>query len=580
MKVVVFALHSGMWDHAFPEAVIAESLAKQGHDITYVTCNQTLSGFCTVMTAYGLSDRANHTEKTRVCQACVRCAYLIVKQFKFKNYSINSKLSETDNIQAQKLLSKLSQENLIDFEIEGIFIGKITLYQMLLEYKKNSINFNENEWDRVVIELNNSIKTFFAGKRIIEDEKPDAVIVYNSLYSVNHIFCKLCEKWGIKTYFLHAGGNLATRLETMILASNDGFQYYRELIKKWHEFKNIPCSEKLIASVKGHLLSVMQASTLFSYSVSVKENNINIRDYFSIPKHKKVILAAMSSNDERYAAELVGVFKQPNNLLFPDQNQWLTSVIQYVKNREDLFLIIRVHPREFANRRESVISENYHELKKILDNLPSNVKVNWPSDQISLYQLAHDIELCLNSWSSAGKELSALGIPVLIYSKELQVYPHDINYVGETEFEYYAMFEKALDDGWSFELIRKAFRWYAFEYFITTLNISDSYKDRSPNFIYRVANRLLRMIHQDLPKRIDCIKRADQLKEGQRLYEIVAHKNGSILDILSTDSFDNVDIVEETKHLKNHLKDIFKVINNNNIESRLLNNASSVFEIS
>src|SRR5690606_15999567 len=143
-------------------------------------------------------------------------------------------------------------------------IGRITLYQMLLEYKKKSNIFNSAEWHRVLIDLENSLKVFFAGKKILMQEKPDAVIVYNSLYSVNHVFCKLAHQYGIKQYFLHAGGNLATRLETMILASRDGFKYYFDLLSKWHQFKHIPCTETLICNVKNHLLTVMKASTLFS----------------------------------------------------------------------------------------------------------------------------------------------------------------------------------------------------------------------------------------------------------------------------------------------------------------------------
>jgi len=38
------APHAAIWVHAFPEALLAESLAKNGHEIIYVTCDREFSG--------------------------------------------------------------------------------------------------------------------------------------------------------------------------------------------------------------------------------------------------------------------------------------------------------------------------------------------------------------------------------------------------------------------------------------------------------------------------------------------------------------------------------------------------------
>src|SRR5690606_6941171 len=97
---------------------------------------------------------------------------------------------------------------------------------------------------------------------------------------------------------------------------------------------------------------------------------------------------------------------------------------------KDLFLIIRVHPREFPNKRDSLKSDHALELEQTLSELPENVRVNWPSDNISLYDLAQIMDVCLNSWSTAGKEMGTLGIPVVLYSADLVFYPADLNYLA------------------------------------------------------------------------------------------------------------------------------------------------------
>ena len=40
LKILVFAPHSAIWLHAFPEALIVESLAQEGHEIIYITCGK------------------------------------------------------------------------------------------------------------------------------------------------------------------------------------------------------------------------------------------------------------------------------------------------------------------------------------------------------------------------------------------------------------------------------------------------------------------------------------------------------------------------------------------------------------
>lgn len=561
MKIMFFAPHAGIWVHAFPEALIAEALKKRGHEIIYVSCQQSFETFCTTMSAYGVNHLSSLSDKLAVCNKCKQYDRLLMKEFNFRNIILNDYLTEADFTQIDSLLATITPENFLDFKLADIEIGRLTLYQILLEYKKNSLNFTPNEWQHFISDLKNSLITFFGLKTILTKEQPDSLVVYNSLYAVNHIAAKLAEQFNAKQYFLHAGGNLATRLETMMLAEKDGFVYYQALLKKWHEFKNIPRSSERIKNVAAHLLSVIKGQTVFSYSTKVDTKALDIRQFFNIQPHQKIVLATMSSGDERFASAMVKAFVQSDKVLFADQFSWLTAVIDYVKSREDLFLIIRVHPREFPNRRDKVISENFHKAQQLFDSLPENVRINWPEDKISLYYLAQEVDLCLNSWSSAGKELAALGIPVLLYSRELQVYPPDINFVGETLDDYFTLFEQALVSGWSFERIRKVFRWYAFEYFETTLNLADSFKvDNYRSFTKRLYSKIARTLNPLYLQQKNCKERATSLSATNIIGQIFEQQKNSLLDFLESSDFAETNLTQETQALISVLNTIFKVL--------------------
>ena len=133
----------------------------------------------------------------------------------------------------------------------------------------------------------------------------------------------------------------------------------------------------------------------------------------------------------------------------------IRALIGYVEGKENLALIIRVHPREFPNKREGVLSEHARILQAVLAGLPPNVKVNWPTDHVSLYDLANIADVFANGWSTAGKEMAWLGLPVVLYSNDLTLYPPSLNYVGTTKPEYFRQIEQALNDGWDPERIRK-----------------------------------------------------------------------------------------------------------------------------
>ena len=59
----------------------------------------------------------------------------------------------------------------------------------------------------------------------------------------------------------------------------------------------------------------------------------------------------------------------------------------------------------------------------VLTGLPGNVRVNWPTDGVSLFDLANVTDVFANGWSSAGKEMAWLGLPVVLYSDDVYAVP-------------------------------------------------------------------------------------------------------------------------------------------------------------
>jgi len=440
MKIIVFSSHTSTWYFAFAEAIIASELQKIGNDVLYITSGNQFVGVSDLM-------------QERILR----------KEFSLRGYEIGTKL--TDDFKEINLIMKsLNKNNFKNLIIDNINIGKIALYEFIIHHKKMDLNINQEEWKECLVYIKNTLISFFACRTIIEKEKPDRILMYNTLYSVNHVWERYANARGIPVYFLHHGVNFSDIDNTLIIAKNDSLSFTKELINIWHKVKKIPVSQKMLSYVTDHFLELLKATHYLVYSAPKSKKPINIRKIFNIKDSQKILTATMSSYDEVFAAQYVGIWNLPNNLIFASQAEWIKALIGYVKNRKNLFLIVRVHPREFPNKRESVKSEHARMLTKIFKNLPSNVKINWPTDNISIYDLAQETDVFLNAWSIVGVEMSLLGIPVVIYSKDLIMYPPDLNYVGKNLNDYFDKIELALKDGWSYERIKKTYRWLSLYY--------------------------------------------------------------------------------------------------------------------
>jgi len=553
MKILAFAPHSAIWPHAFPEALVAEALSQGGHTIVYVSCGGQFKEYCIPMSAYGLTAQSSDEEKQKVCEKCTRHRDIIRQEFGFSGPDIVNLLQPADYSAIEEYVKRTNRLNFIDLEIDGIPVGRYALYEFLINAKKDSVNLSEEDWIRFHPELINALYSFFASKRVLDQEQPDRVMAYNSFYSVNHVFCELAAQRGIPHYFIHAGNNLANRMQTLFVTRGYGITSWNRNIH-WPEYSDVPCTQLQLATVTNHVLALLDGLDVFAYSAPKSSKVLDLKTRFGVAADQKVLLATMSSSDERVAAEAIGVQFPDKNCVFPTQVEWVQALIEYAKQHSELCLIVRVHPRNFPNKREKVKSSQAVVLEKILRDLPSNVKVNWPSDQISIYDLAEIADVVLNGWSNAGKEMSLLGLPVVLYSPELVTsYPSTLNYVGATEPEYFRQIEQALSDGWSFEKIRAAYRWCAFEYSRSLIDISESYPAKQQHGLSlgrRILRRLLREISPEREQKMDCRRRAPELRAKSMINAVVSHASESLLDEVTPGYWEEVDLEQETAFLK------------------------------
>jgi len=145
---------------------------------------------------------------------------------------------------------------------------------------------------------------------------------------------------------------------------------------------------------------------------------------------------------------------------FQDQIDWLDALIRYVEASDDLQLVIRIHPREGANKRESRQSVHLGQLRERFSGAYRHVRVVWPEDQVSSYDLAELADVGLTAWTSMSVEMAKMGIPVVTAFDRIVPYPTaDFFDWSPTREGYFALVRKALAAEPSLRKIQLGFRW-------------------------------------------------------------------------------------------------------------------------
>ena len=172
---------------------------------------------------------------------------------------------------------------------QGIEVGRAALYEFLVEHKKSTLEFSDDiEWRRYLAALENTLYAAFGGSKIIERELPDAVVVYNGLYSVNRAVSMLAATRTVPHYFLHAGGNLAGRLQTLMLAKGDIFDMLRNVATAWPRLRELPVCAAHARAVSDHFIELLRGRSGFAYSQPQNGGSGDLYRKFGIAAKQKV----------------------------------------------------------------------------------------------------------------------------------------------------------------------------------------------------------------------------------------------------------------------------------------------------
>ncbi|KIF66081.1 hypothetical protein HY68_37765 [Streptomyces sp. AcH 505] len=555
VRVVCFSPNDAVWRWTLPQAQFLEALQQRGDEIIYVYCDREYSSFCMSMASSGVrfSDAAD--KKKAICDRCVVQSDMVRSQLNFEGRPLRSFLRGEDIEEADRLSRDAPMETLYDHVEHGLSIGRLALYETIIQTKSISRDLSPDAQDFYRSNFRNTLISVRAGKAMLDELKPDIGISYHTAYAYNRAFQRVFEAGRVPVWFLNASMNVAELDSHLIAAKSDPEVLFRKMLDDWPRFEDVVCSAQDFASAADHLLALMGGGG-FGYSNSMRRGTSGVLERLGCAPGKRVVAALLSSYDELLAAELAGFGWTTHNEVFSSQIEWVKWLFDFARARPDIHLVVRVHPREFAVNGIGERSEHSYLLEAAFSEKPENASINLPSDGIAIYDLLMEVDVALIAWSSAGMDAGMLGVPVVTYAGDVLLFPRQLTYDAKSREDYARFVDQAIDAGWSFERSRAFFRWAVLMMARTRIDMTNGAKTPTrqgalARLARRVSNRALLAMTSSSREQLGLRRRPRRLDDSDRIYSLLDRNLSTFYDDDTALQSSNRD--QETSALKRQL---------------------------
>lgn len=436
MKCLFFSPYAVIHDWRFSEYFLQKSLSKNT-DLTILGCKGFMQKSCVAIKAH-TKNYQNEFFRKKICKRCTSNQKKYSKDNKI--FYLDDYLTSQEVEKINNLISNLNKSNFLKFKYDNFELGKIALFENMLIFKKNELNFSDKEFESLkntIFTLLGIIKSLNLINKIF---KPDFVISQNGNYSSSKLFNSFFKKQNISNYSWEASNHYYKRFDKIFLCKSDNNYGLNYLKKNWISIlKNKKINNKNLESVNKHIETIVNAKALRSFSKGYNAKEQSLRDFYNI-KTEKIILLNTSSWDEVIGTYILKNKKINELMIFDDQEDWISNVIKFLKDKKNFTLLIRPHPRDFFNKN----SKTMLYLKNLKNN--ENIIINKPDHEISLYSIFKDTNLVLNSWSTLGMEAGIFNLPTISISEELTLYPKELELFASDSKNYFEKIENFLDN--------------------------------------------------------------------------------------------------------------------------------------
>ena len=342
-----------------------------------------------------------HGPRKTLCGPCYRPANQMWTSLGLPIHRLSEFLSQKDQDACWRLAHEVAETDIDRLEHLGVRVGMHARSGVLRYFARGDL---DNEPDAPAVRrryLAASLVAATALDRLFQRGGFDVCVAHHGIYVPQGILVDVAHKHRVRM----VTWNIAYRAGSFIFSHDDTYHFtlMNEPVAAW---ESLPWNGAMQSALDAYMSSrATGANDWISYHDGSGPPIASLRDEFGVDLSKPTITAFTNT---MWDAQ---VFYQSN--AFPNMLDWLSETIRYFAKRNDLQLVIRVHPAEVQNplkSRQRVVDE----LKRLFPQLPSNVYVIPPEATVNSYALAQHSDAAIVYGTKMAVELSYMGIPTIV----------------------------------------------------------------------------------------------------------------------------------------------------------------------
>lgn len=244
--------------------------------------------------------------------------------------------------------------------------------------------------------------------RYLATHSVDCALLYNGRQSITRVAFELLQQNGVRvltheTPFFQAGH--------IMVKPNARCWSPQPFADFWRLWGSIPLTRPALEQTMKWLIDRRYGRRLtwYAYNPSMTWDG-TLKQRLNLTQGKKLLALFTSSTEETAGdRELESAYEL--------QSRWVQDVVDWVKDRNDAELVIRVHPHLAGKSGLTRANDEFQFYQTMKAAAPQNVRIIMPDEALNSYALMDEADVGLTFGSSTGIEMAMLGKPVVLAAR-------------------------------------------------------------------------------------------------------------------------------------------------------------------
>jgi len=436
------------------ESTLSVALTLRGAEVHVFLCDSVLPACLECDVNWWIRDQerfVQHGPAKDLCGSCFSPAKKMYESLGVVVHRYSECLTAEEIQHADSLSKSISIGEIEDYTTDHIAVGEHALAGALRFFARGTLDGEPFAEDVLRRYFKASLLTMYATQGLLRKHHFDSAVFHHGIYVPQGLIGEVCRREEVRVI----NWNPAYRSGCFIFSHGDTYHHTLmwEPVSTW---ENMVWTQKMESDVMEYLRSRWYGT----------------RDWIFFHENPEIDLGKIERElgidfSKPCVGLLTNVFwdaqlHYPANA-FPSMMDWVLQTIGHFRKRQDLQLIIRIHPAEikgFVKSRQLVADE----IRRAFPDLPQNVFLIPPESPIGTYAVMERCNAVLIFGTKTGVELTSMGIPVIV-AGEAWIRNKGITMDAGSRDEYFRMLEALpLKERLPDDVVRRA-RKYAYHFF-------------------------------------------------------------------------------------------------------------------